>query len=232
MLALYSINLRIMGTTLDNQVSRPNIPLLNTETIFTKVNAFFESIGLADYGILIFMSIVALIFKLLTDFFLKTEVGLALRATGDNKRMIRSLSANTDMLIILGVGISNAFVAFSGALVAQYNEFADVSMGTGMIVVGLASIIIGEAIFGKKTIPRTTMAVVLGAIIYRIFLTLALSQGILDASDQKMVTAIIVIIALILPKFIENRRDKKRRMKRDNGKSAVLNGSEGGKTIA
>lgn len=213
MLALYSINLRIMGLTLEDGVSRPNIPLLNTETIFTQVNRFFNGIGLADYGILIFMVLLTLLFKFLTDYFLKTEIGLSLRATGDNHRMIRSFSANTDGLIILGLGISNAFVAFAGALIAQYNQFADVGMGIGMIVVGLASIIIGEAIFGKKTIARTTLAVVFGAIIYRIFITLALNQGILDASDQKLVTAIIVILALVLPKMIDKRRENRRKMK-------------------
>lgn len=231
MLALYSINLRIMGLTLDSGVSRPNIPLLNTDTIFTSMDKVFISIGLADYGIIIFMLIITMIFKFLTDYFLKTEVGLALRATGDNKRMIRSFSANTDGLIILGLGISNAFVAFSGALIAQYNQFSDVSMGVGMIVVGLASIIIGEAIFGKRTIAITTLSVVFGAIIYRIFISLALSQGFLDASDQKLVTAIIVIIALTVPHFVEKNREKKRKNK--HMKEQKINGTSGeGKTIA
>lgn len=228
MLALYSINLRIMGLTLEDGVSRPNIPLLNSDTIFTKVGDFFNSIGLGDYGILIFMIIVTLIFKFLTDYFLKTEIGLSIRATGDNQRMIRSFSANTDGLIILGLGISNAFVAFSGALIAQYNQFSDVGMGIGMIVVGLASIIIGEAIFGKKTIARTTLAVVFGAIIYRIFITIALNQGILDASDQKLVTAVIVILALVLPKLIDKQREKNRKAKHKlQGKSNSKANGEG-----
>lgn len=226
MLALYSINLRIMGLTLDSGVSRPNIPLLNSETIFTQVQAFFTRFGLTEYGVLISMVILTFIFKFVTDYFLKTEIGLSLRATGDNKRMIRSFSANTDGVIILGLGISNGFVAFSGALIAQYNQFSDVGMGIGMIVVGLASIIIGEAIFGKKTIARTTLAVVFGAIIYRIFITLALNQGILDASDQKFVTAIIVILALVFPKMLEKRREKKRKAKHQL--SAKLNGKARG----
>lgn len=226
MLALYSINLRIMGLTLDSGVSRPNIPLLNSETMFTQVQTFFTKIGLTDYGVLISMVILTFIFKFATDYFLKTEIGLSLRATGDNKRMIRSFSANTDGVIILGLGLSNGFVAFSGALIAQYNQFSDVGMGIGMIVVGLASIIIGEAIFGKKTIARTTLAVVFGAIIYRIFITLALNQGILDASDQKLVTAIIVILALVIPKTLEKRREKKRKAKHQL--SAKLNGKARG----
>src|SRR5699024_6349666 len=105
--------------------------------------------------------------KFLTDYFLKTEIGLALRATGNNQKMIRSLSANTDSLIIIGIGISNGLVALSGALVAQYDEFVDAYMGIGMIIIGLASVIIGEALFGTKTIARTTLAVIAGAIIYR-----------------------------------------------------------------
>ncbi len=225
MLALYSINLRIMGITLEDGVSRPNIPLLNSETVFTRVNDLFASTGMAEYGTLIFVIAVTLIIKFLTDYFLKREICLSIRATGDNKRMIRSFSANTDRLIVVGLGISNAFVAFSGALIAQYNKFSDVGMGIGMIVVGLASIIIGEAIFGKKTIARTTMAVVFGAIIYRIFITLALNQGILDASDQKLVTALIVILALVIPKMLEQRREKKKKMKRN--REANAGGKEG-----
>src|SRR5699024_9426179 len=119
------------------------------------------------------MLAVTIVIKLLVDYFLKTEVGLALIATGNNQKMIRSFSANTDTLIILGIGISNGLVALSGALIAQHGGFADVGMGIGMIIIGLASVIIGEAIFGTKTIFRATLAVLLGAIIYRIVVTLA-----------------------------------------------------------
>ena len=133
------------------------------------------------------------------DFFLKTDIGLAMRATGDNETMISSFSADTDFLKILGLGISNAIVAFSGALIAQYNGFSDVGMGIGMIVIGLASVIIGEAVFGAKKIARATLAVIGGAILYRLIVTLALRVEFLETGDMKLITAVIVIIALILP---------------------------------
>ena len=224
MIALYSVNLRIMG--------RSNIPLLNTDTAFTSVSRLFQktgidsffnnlltSIGLGDslpetWGILIFMIIVTFLIKWFTDWFLNTEIGLAVRATGDNKRMIRSLSANTNLLIILGLGISNALVAFSGALIAQQGGFADVGMGIGMIIIGLASVIIGEALFGTKTIARITLAVIGGSIIYRIVVTLALRIEFLNPGDMKMITAAIVIIALTAPKIIEGSKERKRKARR------------------
>jgi putative tryptophan/tyrosine transport system permease protein len=224
MIALYSINLRIMG--------KSNVSLLNTDTMFTQVreawdktgiDAFFNQIltfvGLGDslprtWGILIFMIVVTFILKILIDRFLKTEIGLAIRATGDNQRMIRSLSANTNMMVILGLGLSNAMVAFSGALIAQQGGFADVGMGIGMIIIGLASVIIGEALFGTKTIARTTLAVIGGAIIYRIVVTLALRVDFLEPGDMKLITATIVILALVMPKILAYSREKKRKAKK------------------
>ncbi|WP_442593568.1 ABC transporter permease [Neobacillus sp. D3-1R] len=221
MIALYSINLRIMG--------RSNIPLLNQETALTKVQEVWEktgidtflnnmlvAVGLGDYlpktwGILIFMFVITFAIKFLTDAFLKTEVGLALRATGDNKRMIRSFSANTNMTIILGLGLSNAMVAFSGAIIAQQGGFADVGMGIGMIIIGLASVIIGEALFGTKSIARTTFAVIGGSIIYRIVVSMALRVDFLNPGDMKLITATIVIIALVMPKMLDSYREKKRK---------------------
>ncbi|MBU0905450.1 MAG: ABC transporter permease [Firmicutes bacterium] len=231
MIALYSINLRIMGLTSENSIGRPNIPLLNAETMFNQfqdfwspfgidamINRFFGMLGVEylpkTWGTLLVMMIIVLIIKLVVDWFLKTEVGLAIRATGDNKKMIRSLSANTDNLIIVGLGFSNALVAFSGALIAQYAKFADIGMGIGMIIIGLASVIIGEAIFGTKTIVRTTMAVIAGAIIYRIVLGLALRVDFLDTGDMKLITAVIVIVALILPQYFDKKREKNRKAKR------------------
>lgn len=204
MIALYSINLRIMG--------RSNVSLLNTDTLFTSVEEFFSNIGIpSSWGVLIFMTIVTFLIKFLVDGFLKTEVGLAVRATGDNQRMIRSFAANTNTLVILGLGISNALVAFSGSLIAQLGGFADVGMGIGMIIIGLASVIIGEAIFGTKTIVRTTFAVIGGAIIYRIVISMALRVDFLETGDMKLITATIVILALIMPKLIDSFREKKRK---------------------
>ncbi|PWA09061.1 ABC transporter permease [Pueribacillus theae] len=211
MIALYSINLRIMG--------RANVPLLNEETFFTQLRSFWESSAIGSvipvfWAALIVMAMITLIIKFLVDAFLKTEIGLAIRATGDNKRMIRSLSANTDRLTILGLGLSNALVALSGAFVAQYSGFSDIGAGVGMIVIGLASVIIGEALFGTKTIVRTTFAVIGGAIIYRIVVALALRVEFLETGDMKLITAVIVIFALVMPKIIENMKEKKRRKQR------------------
>ncbi|MEK3887577.1 ABC transporter permease [Bacillus sp. FSL K6-3431] len=231
MIALYSINLRIMGLTTENSVGRPNIPLLNAETLFSKFQVFWSSLGIdqainqalatigmkhlpSTWGTLFLMIIITLLIKFVADWFLQTEVGLAIRATGDNKKMIRSFSANTDNLVIIGLGISNALVAFSGALIAQYAKFSDIGLGIGMIIIGLASVIIGEAIFGTKSIMRTTVAVIIGAIIYRIVLGLALRIELLDTGDMKLITAVIVIIALIMPQFFEKRREKRRKAKR------------------
>lgn len=218
MIALYSINLRIMG--------RANIPLLNTDTMITSIenlwaktnldpilNQIFSVVGLlpTTWGTLFFMTITVFIIKILIDWFLKTEIGLALRATGDNQRMIRSFSTNTNFMIIFGIGLSNALVAFSGAIIAQYGGFADIGMGIGMIIIGLASVIIGEALFGTKTIVRTTLAVIGGAIIYRIIVSIALQVEFLETGDMKLITAVIVIFALIMPKIIETQREKKRK---------------------
>ncbi len=230
MIALYSINLRIMG--------KSNVPLLAEETVITKLTAFWKGLGIDDamtaiipgfvpktWGILIFMFILAFIVKLLIDLFLKTDIGLAIRATGNNETMIRSFSADTDLLKILGLGLSNALVALSGALIAQYNGFSDVGMGIGMIIIGLASVIIGEAIFGAKTIVRATFAVIGGAILYRIIVTLALRVEFLETGDMKLITAIIVVSALILPKVIEKQREKQRKRRRIAQK-AYENGGE------
>lgn len=194
MIALYSINMRIMG--------KPNISLLNVDTIFTSVSPITVVL------------IIVIVFKLLLDAFLHTDLGLALRATGDNARMIRSFGANTDNTTILGVSISNGLVALSGALIAQQSGFADISMGIGMIVIGLASVIIGEAIFGARTVFQATLAAVLGSIVYRIVVALALRVEWLKASDLKLITAIIVIIALVLPsvqRAIKQKATAKRR---------------------
>lgn len=223
MIALYSINLRIMG--------QPTLSLLNESTVFIQLkglwegtgidqalNGLLETLGLerfpATWAIVLVMTVVTLIIKFLTDYYLQTEVGLALRATGDNQKMIRSFAANTDSLIIIGIGISNALVALSGALIAQHNGFADVGMGIGMIIIGLASVIIGEALFGVKTIARVTLAVVGGAIIYRIVVTLALRVGFLETGDMKLITALLVIVALVAPRTLQSRREKKLRMKK------------------
>ncbi len=221
MIALYSINLRIMG--------KSNIPLLQDDTIITMLTnawqktgiddvftSMFESMGVGDdaprtWGVLFCVAILVIVVKLLLDVFLKTEIGLALRATGDNKTMLASLAGDTDRYIILGLGLANGLVALSGSIVAQYGGFSDIGMGIGMIVAGLASVIIGEALFGTKTIARTTFAVVGGAVIYRIIIALALRVGFLETGDMKLITAVIVMIALIAPRIINTQKEKRRK---------------------
>lgn len=219
MIALYSINLRIMG--------QPNIPLLGEKTLFRAVSEWwnnvgidaillkpFEWLGIVDYAprtflVIVMMLIVIFIVKKILDFFLRTEVGITLRATGDNQSMVRSFSTNTNLYIIVGVALSNGLVGLSGALIAQHNGFADINGGVGMIVIGLASVIIGEVLFGKDKVVRMTLAVILGAIVYRMVYTLALRIDFLDASDMKLMTALIVIAALIIPNWLEQTRAKR-----------------------
>jgi putative ABC transport system permease protein len=226
MIALYSINLRIMG--------RSNVPLLNEKTMFTMIQEWGASFGLdantvKTWGVLLTMTLLTFAFKFFTDWFLQTEIGLAIRATGDNERMIRSLSANTNLLIVLGLGLSNAMVAFSGALIAQYGSFADVGMGIGMIIIGLASVIIGEAIFGTKTIARTTLAVIGGSIIYRIVVSLALRAQFLETGDVKLITASIVILALVMPQMVRHQKEKKRREQKKLERMQIAGVSPSGK---
>ncbi len=192
MIALYSINIRIM--------SGPNVALLGSETVFDSVTRFGVSAHLA--GLIIFGSFAVLVVCLIV-WFLSTEIGQAILATGDNPQMITSLGVNTHAIIILGVGISNALVALSGALVAQNQGAADVGMGIGTIVAGLASVIIGETVFGCRTIARAFTAALLGSIVYRLAIALALGLEIggftFNPSDLNLITAVLVIVALIAP---------------------------------
>jgi putative ABC transport system permease protein len=196
MTILYSVNLRIMG--------RSNIQLLTVNTLLTPL----ENLDVNRFiPIIAFFFLVALGIKLLTDMFLHTQIGFAMRATGDNEQMIRTLGVNTDHMTVLGLGISNAFVALSGALVAQDQGFSDVGMGIGMIVAGLASIIIGEALFGKKTVQRMTLAAIVGSVIYKFIISLGLRLG-LAPTDLKMATGVMVILALGIPALKKEKEGK------------------------
>lgn len=218
MIALYSINLRIMG--------KANIGLLGEETLFSQITSVFSS----PFTIIATMAILILIVKKIIDWFLDTEIGLSIRATGDNEKMIRSFSANTDNTKVTGLALSNGLVAMSGALMAQYQGFSDVSMGIGMIVIGLASVIIGEAIFGNMNIRRATFAVIGGAIIYRIIVALALRVG-LNPSDMKLMTALIVIAALIAPKIIDSWKEKRKKaLKKQQASNAIVRGDNHAET--
>ena len=190
MIALYSINIRVMG-------GRPNIPLLGMATSLTIIqNILSLSKVMSDL-------LVGFVFSLFIVFimywFFGTEMGCAIRATGNNEKMIRALGVDTNIMKTIGLMISNALVSLSGALVTQSQGYADVGMGNGTIVVGLASVIIGEVIFGNRfNFLYKLSSIVMGSIIYRIIIAIVLQLG-LKATDLKLLTAIIVAIALSVP---------------------------------
>ena len=190
MIALYSINIRVMG-------NRPNIPLLGMDTSLTIIqNMLSLSKVLSDLLVGFIFSVIII---LLMYWFFGTEMGCAIRATGNNERMIRALGVDTNVMKIIGLMISNALAALSGALVTQSQGYADVGMGTGTIVIGLASVIIGEVVFGNRfSFWYKLASVVMGSIIYRIIIAIVLQLG-LKATDLKLLTAIIVAIALSVP---------------------------------
>lgn len=190
MIALYSINIRVMG-------GRPNIPLLGMATSLTIIqNILSLSKVVSD---LLVGFIFSVFIVLIMYWFFGTEMGCAIRATGNNEKMIRALGVDTNVMKTIGLMISNALVSLSGALVTQSQGYADVGMGNGTIVVGLASVIIGEVIFGNRfNFLYKLFSIVMGSIIYRIIIAIVLQLG-LKATDLKLLTAIIVAIALSVP---------------------------------
>ena len=199
MIALYSVNLRVMG--------KANLPLLGIDTLFTQ----FGWIS-ADKQTVIFAVglVVVLLVGAFCYWFFGTEIGAAIRATGFNPNMIRANGVNTDVTIILGLLLSNGLVAVSGALVAQSNGFADVGMGVGTIVIGLASVIIGEVLFGTPSFWRCLISVVLGSVVYRIVIAVVLQMG-MPPNDLKLFTAILVAAALALPLLQGKVKERRRR---------------------
>jgi putative ABC transport system permease protein len=214
---LISINLRIMG--------RSNIPLLNTESIFSPFEAGFRQFIITRFGedaaryannllTILVVGVIVILCKLIFDWFTKTEIGMSMRATGDNNKMVKALGRNPALFIILGVGISNAMVGLSGAIMAQYQGFADINMGLGLIIAGLAAVIVGETIIRPKTIPLATLSAIIGMIIYRIAIAAALSLKFtlpsgetfrIEATDVKLATALLVLIILGLSNFRSRR---------------------------
>lgn len=189
--SLYSINLHIMG--------RSNLPLLNKRTFIT----LLEDLKLPfseDITVLIFFLLMVIIFRFILVWFLHTDLGLALRATGDNGAMITAQGTNTDLTKIFGISLANGLVALSGSLLGQYQGFVDVGMGIGMLVSGIASIIIGETLFGKKGINMIITGVIIGSVAFRLLIALSLKVG-LNPIDLKLVTAVFVLIALALPQI-------------------------------
>lgn len=190
MIALYSVNLRIMG--------RPNQALLGQDTIFSR----FELPGLPYYvSSLLVYALVAIAIMLALNWFLGSETGLAMRATGANARMARAQGIDTGRMTLLGMAISNALVALAGALFAQSQGGADVSMGLGVIVTGLASVILGESVMPTRVLVLATLACLVGSILYRLAVAVALNASFigLQAQDLKLITAILVAVAMTLP---------------------------------
>ncbi len=212
MTGLYSVNLRVMGSS--------NLPIRGS-TLFTpferaaqavagdEVPVFGRTIASADLGLLVAAALAAGITSLALIGFLKTELGGAMRATGDNARMVRALGTSTNRMIVLGLALSNALVAFAGSLFAQMQAFADAQMGIGMIVMGLASVILGLTLIGHaRSVMLCVIGAVMGAVLFRLLVAIALRMG-LDANDLKLITAVVVLTAIVSPdaltKFLRKR---------------------------
>jgi putative tryptophan/tyrosine transport system permease protein len=192
MIALFSVNLRVMG--------KPNVALINADTMLSP----FFGLGLREvYVRPLFVGVLVVIAVIAVWRFLESDAGLAMRATGANPRMSRAQGIDTSWQVYLGLALSNALVALGGALFAQTNGFADVTSGVGTIVVGLAAVIIGETLFGARGILLALIGCVVGSILYRIAIQLALSTDALGlkASDLNLVTAVLVAVALVLPRL-------------------------------
>ncbi|WP_302221426.1 ABC transporter permease [Acidaminococcus timonensis] len=188
MIALYSVNLRIMG--------KANISLLGKETAFTVLE---NALGVAYSQAVLLVGILScVVFSVLMYWFFGTEIGAAIRATGYNPQMIRAQGVDTNGMLLIGLFFSNALVAVAGSLVAQSNGFADVGMGVGTIVIGLASVIIGEVLFGTRSFKNSLISVILGSIVYRLVIAIVLQMG-MPPNDLKLFTAVLVAIALSLP---------------------------------
>jgi putative ABC transport system permease protein len=196
MIALFSVNLRVMG--------RPNVAILIQDTVLTPFYGLGQAIGLSDAVVrpLFVLAVIVVVVALLARF-LGSEFGLAMRATGVNARMARAQGVSTDLQIYVGMALSNALVGLAGSLFAQTNGFADVTSGVGTIVVGLAAVIVGETVIRSRVILWMLVGCVVGSILYRIAIQVALNTDFigLRASDLNLVTAVLVALALILPRM-------------------------------
>ena len=197
MTALYSINLRIAG--------KANLPIFSKETIFE--NAFLESVvpeALDPYLVSIILFVIVLVCKILLDLFLKTRAGYLLRAVGDNEVLVTSLAKDKGMVKILGLALANGFVALAGCVYCQQKGFFEVSTGTGTMVIGLASVIIGTKLLKRFHSVKATTAVIFGSIVYKACVSLAIALG-MAASDLKLITAVLFLIILVA----SNRKERK-----------------------
>ena len=195
MTALYTVNLRVMG--------KANISLLTTPTLFDRAETAFAAAGLPwrnVYVVIALTSVLLLAVALALAWFMRTDLGLAVRATGENEAMIRALGVDTDRTKIIGLALSNGAIALSGALIAQDHGFADIGMGTGILVTGAAAVMIGEAIFRDGSIPRWIAATLIGVLIYRFLVALGLRVG-MEPVDLKLVTAVLLLASLVIPRL-------------------------------
>ncbi|MBQ2905844.1 MAG: ABC transporter permease [Peptococcaceae bacterium] len=188
MLGLYSINLRVMG-------GKSNISILRMDNVYT----FFENFGLdKNMSILVCGLVFVVVIIAFLYWFFGTEIGAAIRATGSNKQMIRAQGINTDITTIICLMLGNGLIGIAGALIGQSQSFADANMGIGTIVIGLASIIIGEVLFGTRNFMNWLLAIVGGSVVYRVVVAVVLKMG-FNQNDMKLLTAVIVAVALAMP---------------------------------
>lgn len=196
MTAVYTVDLRVMG--------RANTPLLSTPSVFGDIVAAANALGLpireSVVTNIVILAVFVVVVAMLMASFLRTDLGLAVRATGENETMIQALGVDTGWTKIVGLALSNFLIALSGALVAQNHGFADIGMGIGILVTGAAAVLIGEAIFGDRTIAVWIFAAIVGVLIYRLLVVLALYVG-LQPTDLKLITAVLLLLALALPKL-------------------------------
>jgi putative ABC transport system permease protein len=219
MTALYSVNLHVMG--------RSNIPLVS-ETTFTtvaetagrgvfggdQIPVLGWQISARDASVFLFAALVIPLLGAVLYLFFRTNLGTAMRATGDNDQMIRALGVSNGNMVLMGLALSNGLIALSGALLAQYQGFADVQMGIGMVVWGLASVIIGEALVGTRQLGFAITGAVMGSVLFRLLVAIALRWG-LNPNDLKLITAIFVFLALILPGLLDKLQQRRARAKQE-----------------
>ena len=203
MTALYSVNLHVMG--------KSNVPLLASTTLATRaedagrallgvpsINVLGWNVGMRDASVLVEMFIAVILVSVMLYAFLRTNLGTAMRATGDNDQMTRALGISDAGMKTFGLALSNGLVALAGALLTQYQGFADVQMGIGMVVWGLASVIIGETLVGTNHLGATLIGAIMGSVLFRLLVAIALRWG-LNPNDLKLVTAVFVFVALVVP---------------------------------
>lgn len=217
MLGSYSVNLRIMG-------GKSNVAIIKSDTVYKS----FEELVPSEYSALILGFLILALVTAAFYYFLRTRLGFALRATGDNDEMVRAAGIDSDKMRLVGLALSNGLVGFAGGLLAQYQSVADAGMGVGMVVIGLASVIIGEAVFGTKSLLRRLIAVSLGAILYRMVIAFAFNLG-MPSTDLKLVSAVIVTIALSTGMMGEKFSISARMKKPSMTKKSALRKMGGGK---